>query len=330
MKNVVVIGAGAWGSALAQAASIAGNRVHLVGRDVGVVDEINALHTNSKYLGAQTLERTITAGCDFEELKQADMVILAVPAQATRGVIGGFGDELKRRIPVIVTAKGFEKSTLALQSQIVATQWEGAQVVVLSGPSFAADVAGKKPTAVTMAGENQQVVADVVCCLSSDVLRPYASRDVLGVQLCAGLKNVYALGAGAIEGAGLGLSARSAFMARALYEMGEMVVALGGDRLSSMGLAGVGDLMLSCTSEQSRNYAFGVQLGRGGTVDNILGMGIGLAEGVVTAPVALSLGRQSKTDVPLVASVNALLVQKQSVTQIVQDLMQRRLKAEGK
>ncbi|HHB83482.1 MAG TPA: glycerol-3-phosphate dehydrogenase, partial [Devosia sp.] len=186
MKNIVVIGAGAWGSALAQAGSIAGHQVHLIGRDKNVVDEVNNSHQNRRYLGDLQLESSIVAGCDFEALRGADMVILGVPAQATRGVLGGLEGKLKRHIPVVVTAKGFEKSTLALQSQIVGEEWKSAQVIVLSGPSFAKDVAGKKPTAVTMAGDNQQVLSKVIGWLSSQVLRPYASGDVVGVQLCGG------------------------------------------------------------------------------------------------------------------------------------------------
>ena len=224
----MVIGAGAWGSALAQAAAIADHTVTLVGRSAGVANEINQTHRNSTYLGDVLLDDAILGSCDFSVLAKADLVILAVPAQATRGVLQGLPADLKRALPVIVTAKGFERQTLALQSDIVKTAWPGADILVLSGPSFAVDMVARKPIAVTLACENQRVLAKISALLSSKILRPYMSDDPKGVALCGGLKNIYAVGSGAIEGAGLGLSARSAFVARALAEMARIVERAGG------------------------------------------------------------------------------------------------------
>lgn len=329
MSNITVIGAGAWGSALAQAATVAGNDVCLIGRAQNVVDEINSTHTNAKYLPDVFLDKAIKASCDFGKLARAEIVVLAVPAQVTRTVLQGVQAKLKRAVPVIVTAKGFEHKSLALQFDIVNEEWPLASQIVLSGPSFAVDMGENKPIAVTLASKDAAALAEVATRFGSHVLRPYLSNDPQGVSLCGGLKNVYALGSGAIEGAGLGLSARSAFVARALAEMARIVAAFGGKNSSVFGLAGAGDLMLSCTSEQSRNYRFGIELGRGKNVAQILDMGLGLAEGVATAPVAMAMVAKAKIDAPLVGAVNDLLDQKLSVSQVVNYLMERDIKTEG-
>lgn len=308
---------------------MAGNDVCLIGRAQQVVDEINSTHINSKYLAGISLDGRIKATSDFRKLAQAKMVVLALPAQVTRSVLQCLAPELKRAVPVVVTAKGFEHKSLALQFDIVGEAWPLASQIVLSGPSFAVDMGANKPVAVTLASKDGLNLAEVAKCFGSHVLRPYLSDDPQGVSLCGGLKNVYALGSGAIEGAGLGLSARSAFVARALAEMARIVTAFGGKNSSVFGLAGAGDLMLSCTSEQSRNYRFGIELGRGKSVAQIDEMGLGLAEGVATAPVALEMVTKAKLEAPLVGAVNDLLDQKLSVSQVVNSLMKRDLKTEG-
>ncbi len=327
--KICVIGAGAWGSALAQAAALGGNDVILIGRDEKIAAEINASRTNQRYLGAQELSKRISASTDMSALGAADLVVLAVPAQQTRNLLTSIPDAIKKQVPVVVTAKGFEKQTLALQSDIVLACWQKAIPLVLSGPSFAVDVVAGRPTAVTLAGEDRQAVERAVSRLASDRFRPYASFDPLGVQLAGGLKNVYALACGAVEGASLGLSARSALIARAHAEMGRLIVKLGGAASTAGGLAGLGDLTLSCTSFQSRNYQFGLELGRGRSVDYLLGIGRGLAEGVATAPVAQAIAEQNNVETPLIDAVNRLLEGQQKISDIVDALMKRPLKTEG-
>ncbi|HHG91142.1 MAG TPA: NAD(P)-dependent glycerol-3-phosphate dehydrogenase [Devosia sp.] len=327
--KICVIGAGAWGSALAQVAALGDNDVILIGRDKKVVSEINANHTNQRYLGAQELSKRISASTDMGVLGGAGLVLLAVPAQQTRIVVKAIPKGLRNKVAVIVTAKGFEKDTLALQSEIVLAHWPDATPFVLSGPSFAADVVAGRPTAVTLAGKDRQEVGHAVSRLASERFRPYASFDPLGVQLAGGLKNVYALACGAVEGAGLGLSARSALIARAHAEMGRLIVKLGGEPGTAGGLAGLGDLTLSCTSFQSRNYRFGLELGRGRSVEYLLGIGLGLAEGVATAPVAKAMAEQNNVEAPLIDAVNRLLEGEQRISDIVETLMRRPLKQEG-
>lgn len=327
--RIFVIGAGAWGTALAQAAAVAGNEVTLIGRDGSAAAEINAEHRLSRYLDGIALDPSLVAQTGFSGLDNADAVLMVVPAQATRTTLAALGGEILAAKPVILCAKGLEAKSNDRQSQILAEIAPGAEPFVLSGPSFAHDVAAGKPTAVTLAGPDAARAEEIAALLASDSFRPYASGDIAGVEMCGALKNVYALGAGAIEGAGLGLSARSAFLARAFAEMGRMIVALGGSEATLAGLAGIGDLALSCTSDASRNYRFGVALGQGRTVEAIRASGMGLAEGLFTAPVAKAISAREGIDAPLIEAVEMLISGRAQIEAIVPMLMRRPLKREG-
>ena len=322
LERVAVVGAGAWGTALAQAAAMAGRTVTLVGRDRAVIEEINQRSTNSRYLGDTRLSERITAVDHLDA--QADFVIMAVPAQQTRAALEAIGPVPLAGKPVILSAKGLETGTLMRQSEILVEVAPGAVPFVLSGPSFASDVAAGRPTAVTLAGDDASDTSDLAAALAGPALRPYAADDRVGVELAGALKNVYALACGAVEGAGLGASARSALIARAFAEMSRIVAAMGGSASTLTGLAGLGDLTLSCTSTQSRNYLYGVALGRGEAPPP--GM---LAEGVATAPVALGMAQELDIDAPLIEAVNKLLEGTESIDEIVAGLMARPLKREG-
>lgn len=319
-ETVSVIGAGAWGTALAQAAAMAGRTVNLHGRSQDFVSEVNDFHTNERHLPGQPLHSAIAGHADLNAVADADFVILAVPAQASREALAQAGAALLAGKPVILSAKGLEHQTLLRQSEILLELAPAALPYVLSGPSFAADVASGRPTAVTLAGADAEPLA---AALAGASFRPYAADDIVGVELAGSLKNVYALGCGAVEGADLGASARAAFLARAFAEMSRLVSALGGSPATLTGLAGLGDLTLSCTSVQSRNYRTGLALGRGQTLQ-----GIGLAEGVATAPVARDLARKLTIDAPLIEAVNLLLEGTTSISSIVAGLMARPLKRE--
>ncbi len=316
LERVAVIGAGAWGTALAQAAAMAGREVVLVGRDRAVVDEINTHHTNTAHLGTQPLLPSIRGTKSFTG---ADLVILAVPAQASRAALTGL---MLAGTPVVLTAKGLEQGSLKRQSEVLAEAAPGAIPYVLSGPSFATDVAAGRPTAVTLAGDDDVATEAIAAALAGPGFRPYAAGDRVGVELAGALKNVYALAAGAVDGARLGASARAALIARAFAELSRIIPALGGRAETLMGLAGLGDLTLSCTSEQSRNYRHGVALGRGEPQPQ------SLAEGVFTAPVAQLLARTAGVEAPLIEAVNLLLAGNVTITTIVAGLMSRPLKRE--
>lgn len=325
LETVTVIGGGAWGTALAQAAAMAGRQVTLVARDPAQVEEINTSRTNRRYLGDQALHPNVRAA---QAAAFADIVVLAVPAQATRAALGTLDPALLSGRPAVLSAKGLETGTLERQSEILADMAPEAVPFVLSGPSFAADVAAGRPTAVTLAGDDAEATSELAAALAGPSFRPYAADDRIGVEIAGALKNVYALACGAVDGAGLGASARSALIARAYAEMARMVAAMGGSATTLTGLAGLGDLTLTCTSVQSRNYQFGMALGRGEAVDAIIAGGAKLAEGVATTPVAEALARSLGVDAPLVGAVSAVLTGQANIATVVAGLMSRPLKRE--
>lgn len=325
LETVSVIGGGAWGTALAQAAAMAGRSVSLVVRDADKAARINSSRCNEAALPGQALSPAVTA---VAEAAPADIVILAVPAQATRGLLAALDPALLAGRPVVLSAKGLETGTLARQSEILADMVPDAMGFVLSGPSFAADVAAGRPTAVTLAGDDASDASDLASALAGPSFRPYAADDRIGVEIAGALKNVYALACGAVEGANLGASARAALIARGYAEMARMVTAMGGSAHTLTGLAGLGDLTLTCTSIQSRNYQFGMALGAGRRTGDILAGGAALAEGVATAPVAAALARSLDVEVPLIDAVDAVITGKSEIAAIVAGLMSRPLKKE--
>jgi glycerol-3-phosphate dehydrogenase (NAD(P)+) len=315
LERVAIIGAGEWGTALAQVAAAAGREVVLVGRDAAVVEEINSRHTNSAHLGQQTLSPRITATTSHDG---ADLTLLAVPAQATRAALAS----LSLSGPVVLTAKGLEHGTLLRQSQILGELAPKATPFVLSGPSFAIDVAAGRPTAVTLAGDDAGATEEVAAALAGPGFRPYASGDRIGVELAGALKNVYAVAAGAVDGAELGASAKAGLIARAFAELARLIPALGGQAETLTGLAGLGDLTLSCTSSQSRNYRYGFSLARRVQPSKAL------AEGVLSSPMALQTAKNAGINAPLIEAVNLLLSGGVSIETIVAGLMSRPLKRE--
>lgn len=320
LDHIAVIGAGAWGTALAQAAALAGRAVTVVGRDRDVLDDIARNHRNTRHLGNLPLDPAIGSATTAEG---ADLIILAVPAQASRRVLADHAAHLAGK-PVVLTAKGLEAGTRKRQSEVLVETVPDAVPYVLSGPSFAADVAAGRPTAVTLAGDDAEATSWIAAALAGPSFRPYAADDRLGVEIAGALKNVYALGCGAVEGAGLGASARAALIARAFAELNRIVVRLGGSPHTLAGLAGLGDLALSCTSTQSRNYRYGIALARREPTE-----AIGLAEGVLTAPVARELAQGLDIDAPLIDAVNLLISGQTAIEEIVAGLMARPLRREN-
>ncbi|MBO9588653.1 NAD(P)H-dependent glycerol-3-phosphate dehydrogenase [Devosia sp.] len=325
LETVAVLGGGAWGTALAQAAAMAGRKVTLVLRNRAQADSVNMNHINEAALPGQVLLPNISAST---EPVPADIFILAVPAQATRTLLTSLDAKLLTGKPVVLSAKGLETGTLARQSEILADMAPNAIGYVLSGPSFAADVAAGRPTAVTLAGDDASATSNLATALAGPSFRPYAADDRIGVEIAGSLKNVYALACGAVEGANLGASARSALIARGYAEMARMVHALGGSAHTLTGLAGLGDLTLTCTSVQSRNYQFGMALGAGRRTTDILAGGAKLAEGVATAPVAAALAKSLDVDAPLIEAVDAFVAGRADIATIVAGLMSRPLKRE--
>jgi len=326
---ISIIGAGAWGTALALAARRAGNDVTLWAYEADIVAAINDAHENTLYLPGVALDPAIRATADLAEAASADALLLAAPAQHMRSTIAPLAGHLPPATPLIVCAKGIEQETLALMSEAVEAVFPRNPVFILSGPTFAADVAAGLPTAVTLAGSDlaaAQVLADR---LSSDRFRPYSGDDVIGAQIGGAIKNVLAIACGIAEGRGFGDNARAALVTRGLAELTRLCLAKGGRAETMMGLSGLGDLVLTCTSAQSRNYSLGLALGAGRTLSDILGERHSVAEGVYTASAAVALADKLGLEMPIATAVDAVLNKGADIDVVIEALLARPLRAEA-
>lgn len=324
--RIGVIGAGAWGTALANAAALAGRDVLLWGRDA---DEMNAMATmreNRKRLPGVPLHDRVKPVVSLAEAADSRALLLAVPAQNLRSICEALSLTTKSGIPAIITAKGIERETGLFMSDVVRDTLPGAMPAVLSGPSFADDVARGLPTAVVLAAPDDHVAQILAHALNSPRFRVYHGTDVRGVEIGGAAKNVLAIAAGIVEGRGLGESAKAALTARGFAELQRFAASYGGKPETLMGLSGLGDLILTCGSLKSRNFAFGHDLGRGLSPAEA-GQGK-LAEGVFTAHVLVTMARARGIGVPVAEAVDAVLNNTISVDRAVEALMTRPLKAE--
>lgn len=329
IDRVAVIGAGAWGTALALVAARAGRSVRLFARDVETVQAIGEQGRNPRYLGDIALTPGLFATTDAATaLEDADMVILSVPAQATREVARELAHLVRPGTPVISAAKGLEYGTHAMMTQIVGEEMPQAIPAVLSGPSFAVDVARGLPTAVTVAAASEAVGEALARALSSSSFRPYASHDLAGVQIGGALKNVLAIASGIVAGRGLGASAQAALTARGFAELSRLGRRLGAEPETLMGLSGLGDLVLTATSPQSRNFSLGHAIGAGGSVAELTRHGTKLAEGVHTAAVAVEFAEARGIELPITAAVADVVSERLKVSEAIERLMSRPLKRE--
>src|SRR5579862_6681158 len=293
-ETVGVIGAGAWGTALAFAAAQAGRQVTLWARESEVVDQIRGSRENRMFLPGVTLPDTIEATDDMAKAASAEALLVVVPAQHLRESVKGLGQAK----PLVLCAKGIEKATGKLLTEVLAEAAPECVPAILSGPSFARDVARGLPTAVTIAAQSD-VAARLQASLSSLSFRPYASDDIAGVALGGGAKNVYAIACGVVEGMGLGENARAALLARGFAELARLGETIGARRETLMGLSGLGDLVLTATSKSSRNFSFGVALGQGKSVAELSAPGKPLAEGVDTAPALVRRAGAMGVELPI-------------------------------
>ncbi len=321
--RVTILGGGAWGTALAATMRRAGHDVRLWARDVEMVEAINR-GKNPRYLPGITLPEGIGATVDAEAaLNGTDCVLSVVPAQALRQVLKQVAPVIPERAPFILCAKGIERDTGLLLSQLTAEYLPLERIGALSGPSFATDVAKGLPTAVVIAMGNEAEAVNLAHRVSTETFRCYASDDLIGVEIGGALKNVFALAAGAVTGAGLGASAQAAMVTRGFVELRRIAEGFGAKPETVMGLSGLGDLMLTCSTPQSRNFAYGIALGRGDSLD-----GLQLAEGVATAGIAASIAAKRGIEAPIISAVAAILGRQLTVQQAVGALMTRPLKAE--
>lgn len=329
MCRIGVLGAGAWGTALANLAGRTGSgpEVVLWTRDSAHVAEIAATGVNARRLPGVPLASSIRPSADLVALQGSEVVLAAVPAQALRQVLGALAPYLAPRVPVIVCSKGIELATGNFASEIVAGVLPENPPAILSGPSFAQDVSKGLPTAVTLAAHDPEVAADLAELLSTPSFRVYSSQDVRGVEIGGATKNVLAIANGIAAGRGLGASAGAALVARGFAELSRFGRAFGAEPGTLMGLSGLGDLVLTCTSPTSRNYSFGLALGRGRSLVEAT-ESAGLTEGVHTCGVLVDLANAKGIDMPIATAVDAVLAERLTIEDAIAGLLSRPLKPE--
>jgi len=328
MDRINVIGAGAWGTALAQVARRAGRDVTLWAREPEVADAVNARHENTLFLPGVELDPAIAATTDIAEAAAADALLLVVPAQFLRASCEALAPHLAEGTPVVICAKGIEIASGALMYEVVADALPGRPQAALSGPTFAIEVARDLPTAVTLACADADLGRRLVAALMTPRFRPYRGDDVIGAEIGGAVKNVLAIACGIVEGKGLGDNARAALITRGLVEMARLCAAKGGRPETLMGLSGIGDLTLTCNAMQSRNFSLGCALGRGERIEDVLGERRSVAEGVDTAAAIARLAEQLGLDMPISAAVDAIVNQGADIDAAVERLLARPIGAD--
>ena len=324
-----VVGAGAWGTALADLLVRNGHDVKLWAFEPDVVESINDRQENARFLAGHRLAAGIEALNDVEEtVDDAELVTFATPSHVLRTIARLAVRALPDNAPLVVATKGIEKNTLCLMTEVVEQEASTATVVALSGPSFATEVISRQPTAIVVASEDESAAEFAQRTFSSPYFRAYTHTDVIGVELGGALKNVMAVATGIADGLGLGFNARAALVTRGLAEMTRLGVALGAEQSTFAGLAGLGDLVLTCTGTLSRNRTVGVELGKGKQLDEVLRSRETVAEGVTAAQSARELAIREGVEMPIVDAVNRVLFEGQPARSAIGELMTRELRAE--
>ena len=321
-----MIGAGAWGTALAQVAAANGGPVLLWAFEEEVVQAINGTHCNSTYLPGIALDPAIEATGDLRQLASCDGLLVVTPAQH----LGAILNKLPvKDIPLVLCSKGIEAGTQRLMSEVAAAVHPDAPIAVLSGPTFAHEVAKGLPTAVTLACADQALGEALSVRLARPQFRPYLSEDVTGAEIGGAVKNVLAIGCGVVEGAGLGQNARAALISRGFAEMTRFGLARGARAETLAGLSGLGDLVLTCSSASSRNFSLGKGLGEGKPAAELLADRRTVAEGAFTAPVLRAAAKAARVDMPITDAVCSLLSDELSVAKVIDALLARPLRQEN-
>lgn len=322
--KIGVIGGGAWGTALAQVAARDGEAVLLWAREPEVVESVNRGHENRQFLAGVPLSPGIRATGSLGDLADCDALLVVAPAQHVRAVLA---ETAVGTTPLVLCAKGIEAGTRLLVGEVARSVAPHAPIAVLSGPTFAHEVAAGKPTAVTLACEDADLRTRLTERLGAPAFRPYASADVIGAEIGGAVKNVLAIACGVVEGAGLGLNARAALIARGFAEMTRFGLARGAQAETLTGLSGLGDLVLTCSSTNSRNFSLGVGLGQGRSAAELLSDRKTVAEGAFTAPVLREAAAEAGVEMPVTAAVNALL-EGAPVAEVIDALLSRPLRPE--
>jgi glycerol-3-phosphate dehydrogenase (NAD(P)+) len=327
--RTAVVGAGAWGTALADLLARNGQEVTLWAYEPDVVESINARHENARFLaGAPLHERVRATGDVADAVRDTELVLFVPPSHVLRSIAKRSVSAIAAGTTVVVASKGIERETLALMTDVIAAEIPNRSVVGLSGPSFAREVVERQPTAVVAASRDRDASLRVQQALSGDAFRVYTHHDVIGVELGGSVKNVMAIATGIAEGFGLGYNPRAALITRGLAEMTRLGVTLGADALTFAGLAGIGDLVLTCTGALSRNRQLGLEIGQGKRLDESLAARETVAEGVYTTQSAQALATREDIDMPIVNAVYRILFEGHDPRRAIGELMTRELRAE--
>jgi glycerol-3-phosphate dehydrogenase (NAD(P)+) len=328
LQSVGIVGAGAWGTALAITSRRAGRDVLIWGYEPETLAGLKQKHRNETYLPGVKLDPSIEATARLNEVANCDLLLMATPAQNVREIAGKLAPYLKDRQPLVICAKGIEQASGKLMSQVVEELSPGSEIAVLSGPSFAAEVARGLPAAVTLASAEEELGRALSYALSHPPFRCYWSDDVVGAEIGGAVKNVYAIAAGIVAGKKFGASAHAALVTRSFAEMMRFGAALGARRETMTGLSGLGDLILTCGSPQSRNMSLGIELGKGKSLDDAIGNKPTVTEGVYTASALVEMATARGIDMPIAQAVHAVISGLKTVDEAIEALLARPLRAE--
>ena len=323
MPHVGVIGAGAWGTALAILANRAGSKATLWTRNAQVIDSIKSRRENAQYLPEQFIDPAVDVTDTTDFIAQCDMLVVTIPAQSMRTVAISLSDTVPSNVPLIIATKGIERGSLMLMSEVLQSILPYNPYAILSGPNFAREAAAGLPTATTLSLHQTHLADKIIFALGGKYFRLYVNEDPIGTQIGGAVKNVLAIAAGIVEGRGLGENARAALITRGMVEIARLAKAKGGNEETLNGLSGLGDMLLTCTSGKSRNYALGVGIGRGGMSRNA-----GLTEGVATAESVTQLARKLGIAMPIAFAVSEVLSGATPVAAAIERLLERPVASE--
>ena len=328
MKTIGVIGAGAWGTALAQILASNGKDVTIWAREPDVVKAIDQNKENPNFLPGILLSKNLKATESLRVVTRRDIVLIVTPAQHVRTTLESIKNDVSEKQPIVICAKGIELGTGMLLSQVAEEIIQNSTIAILSGPTFADEVARGLPSAVTVAVKDKEIGKQLQEALGVSRFRPYITEDIIGAQLGGAIKNVIAIACGIVAGRKMGDSARAALLTRGIAEIARLGVAMGASKETLLGMCGIGDLMLTCSSMKSRNYSLGVALGEGKTLEEILGTRKAVTEGVHTAKATLELAKKNAVDMPISEAVNKCLNEGVPIDEAIEEMLNRPFKYE--
>ncbi len=323
--KIGVFGAGAWGTALAQNMARNGHEVLIWAREEEVIKDINEINENSVFLPSVSLSKNITATSDLKKTCECDILLVVTPAQYVRDLLKNISADIRENQPVVICSKGIEIETGKLLSQVVEEEVPHAICAIMTGPTFATEIGHGKPSAMTLAVNDKDTARDLRKTLNTKLLRTYITDDIIGVQIASAVKNVIAIASGIVDGLDFGESARAALVTRGLAEMARLGSAMGAQKSTLMGMCGIGDLMLTCSSLQSRNFSLGVMLGQGKSLEDILSDRNSVTEGVHTSKALMKLAKNNAVEMPICEAVYKCLNDNVPVEKAVNEILERPL-----